>query len=98
MADLRFDWDEHKNASNKRKHRVSFEEARTVFTDEEALFMADPEHSDTEDRFVIMGLSSMLRILVVCHCYRQGGDLIRIISVRKADGGERTLYSERWKP
>ena len=97
MADLQFDWDERKNASNKRKHGVSFEEARTVFTDDEALLLADDEHSEAEDRFVLLGLSSMLQILIVCHCYRQNRDIIRIISARKADARERAQYRERWR-
>jgi uncharacterized DUF497 family protein len=98
MASLRIEWDERKSASNKKKHGVSFEEAQTVFNDEEALLIADNEHSASEDRFVLLGLSTMLRILVVCHCYRVGGDVIRIISARKADAGERAQYAERWNP
>lgn len=98
MADVWFDWDERKNASNKRKHGISFEEAQTVFMDDEALFLADDEHSETEDRFVLLGLSSMLRVLIVCHCYREDGDIIRIVSARKADARERAQYIERWRP
>jgi len=98
VADLRFEWDERKSAVNKRKHGISFEEARTVFYDDEALLLADDGHSESEDRFVLLGLSSMVRILVVCHCYRQGGDIIRIVSARKADARERAQYVERWRP
>jgi uncharacterized DUF497 family protein len=98
VAELELDWDERKNASNKRKHGVSFEEAQTVFVDDEALLLADDEHSDAEDRFVLLGLSSMLQVLIVCHCYRQDGDIIRIVSARKADARERTQYRERWRP
>jgi len=98
VADLRFEWDERKSAVNKRKHGISFEEARTVFYDDEALLLADDEHSESEDRFVLLGLSSMVRILIVCHCYRQGGDIIRIVSARKADARERAQYVERWRP
>ena len=98
MASLDFEWDERKSVVNKKKHGVSFDEASTVFSDEQALVIADDEHSEVEDRFVILGLSSMLRILVVCHCYRTGGDVIRIISARKADRGERAEYAKRWKP
>ena len=97
MAELRFEWDERKAAANRRKHGVSFEEARTVFMDEEALRIQDPEHSDTEDRFVMLGLSSQLRILLVCHCYREEDEIIRIISARKADRRERAQYDERRK-
>jgi uncharacterized protein len=97
VADLQFEWDERKNASNKRKHGVSFEEAQTVFTDDEALLLADDDHSEVEDRFVLLGLSSMLQILIVCHCYRQDGDIIRIVSARKADARERAQYRERWR-
>lgn len=96
MGDLRFDWDETKNKGNRRKHGVSFEEAQTVFSDEHALFIADPDHSGAEDRFLLLGLSSLLRTLVVCHCYREREDLIRIISARKADSEERDLYNRRW--
>ena len=95
MKDLRFEWDERKAASNRRKHGVSFEEARSVFLDEDALQIPDPEHSDAEDRFVMLGLSNQLRILVVCHCYRESDEVIRIISARKADRGERAQYEHR---
>lgn len=96
MSELCFGWDEAKNEGNQRKHGVSFEEAQTVFSDDHALFMGDPDHSETEDRFVLLGLSSLLRTLVVCHCYRDREDLIRIISARKADPEERALYNRRW--
>jgi uncharacterized protein len=93
VADLRFEWDPRKNRTNQRKHGVSFEEARSVFLDDNALLIDDPDHSGDEDRFVLLGLSSTLRALVVCHCYRARGDVIRIISARKADPSERALYS-----
>jgi uncharacterized DUF497 family protein len=93
----RIEWDEGKNALNKRKHGVSFEEASTVFADEHALLLADPDHSTEEDRFILMGFSASLRILVVCHCYRRGEEIIRIISARKATKSERVQYSERWR-
>jgi uncharacterized protein len=92
---LRFDWDKRKNASNKKKHKVSFEEARTAFLDEEALLRDDPEHSASEERFILLGLSASLRILVVCHCYRVDGEVIRIISARRATRHEQTQYRER---
>lgn len=95
MSAIRFEWDPAKAAANARKHGVPFEEARTVFEDEEALIIADPEHSEGEARFVLVGLSAALRVLVVVHCERNGGDAIRIISARKADRGERADYASR---
>lgn len=94
MDGLNFEWDRRKEAANRKKHGVSFEEARTAFFDENARFMvmADPDHSDEEDRFVLLGLSSQLRLLVVCHCYREEPETIRIISARKADCSERRKY------
>lgn len=91
----RFEWDPAKAAANVKKHGVSFEEAQTVFEDEEALFMADPDHSDDEERFVLLGLSSALRVLVVVHCERERGSVIRLISARKADRQERAGYVSR---
>lgn len=95
MAELRFVWDPRKASSNARKHGVTFVEAETVFLDEEALLTGDPEHSDDEDRFILLGLSMRLRTLVVCHCYREREATIRIISARKADRQERALYERR---
>ena len=97
MAGIRFEWDERKSAANKRKHGVSFEEAATVFSDENALLLADPTHSSEEDRFILLGLSIALRTLVVCHCYRRKDRLIRIISARKATRAERRQYVERFE-
>jgi uncharacterized DUF497 family protein len=94
----RFEWDERKNKSNQRKHRVSFEEAQTAFSDEHGMLIDDPDHLDEEDRFVLLGMSSALRVLVVCHCYRAEGDVIRIISARRADRHEQADYRERWRP
>ncbi len=96
MAALRFEWDDRKNAQNRRKHGVSFEEAETVFFDEHALLMVDPDHSEHEERFILLGLSSALRTLVVCHCYRREGDVVRLISARRADRQEREQYDVRW--
>ncbi len=96
MVELHFAWNERKSASNRKKHGVSFEEAQTVFSDEHALLIVDPDHSEQEDRFVLLGLSSTLRTLVVCHCYREEESVIRIISARKADRAERSEYSRRW--
>jgi uncharacterized protein len=95
VAELSFEWDDRKDAINRRKHGVSFAEAQTVFFDEHALLIADPEHSEQEERFVLLGLSGALRALVVCHCYRQG-TVIRIVSARKADRKERIQYEHRW--
>ena len=95
MSDLRFEWDDRRNGQNRRKHGVSFEEAESVFSDEWALLIAGPEHSDAEDWFVLIGLSTAARTLVVCHCLRAGGDVIRIISARKADRTERSQYRHR---
>jgi len=95
MTTLRFVWDERKNAANKRKHGVSFEEGQTVFADEHALFMHDPDHSEEEDRFLLLGLSAIARLLVVCHCFREAPDTIRIISVWKATRPETAQYIGR---
>jgi len=97
MKPPKIEWDAGKNAENKRKHGVSFEEASTVFADEHALLLADPDHSTEEDRFILVGFSTSLQILVVCHCYRRRDQIIRIISARKATKSERAVYSERWK-
>jgi uncharacterized DUF497 family protein len=94
---IRFEWDPPKNLSNIKKHQVSFEEASTVFLDENGLLIADPDHSDEEDRFILLGLSSTLRLLIVCHCYREKGGVIRIISAQKADRQERQDYLRRFK-
>jgi uncharacterized DUF497 family protein len=97
-SDLRFEWDPAKDRSNQRKHGVSFDEARTAFIDEHGRLMHDPDHSAEEDRFVLMGFSSAQRLLVVCHSYRRGDDVIRIISARKATRKERATYAQWWKP
>jgi uncharacterized DUF497 family protein len=96
VADLGFEWDEWKNARNRREHGVSFEEAKTAFYDEHALLIPDPDHSEDEERFILVGLSGALRTLLVSHCYRKGGDVIRIISARRADPQERKQYYIRW--
>ncbi len=96
MAGLRIEWDEVKSRDNVRKHKVSFQEAATVFYDERALLLADPDHSDEEDRFILLGLSTTLRLLVVCHCYRRRDESIRIISARKATKPEAVVYADRW--
>ena len=95
MNEIKFIWDEEKAKANVRKHHVSFEEASSVFADENARVKHDSEHSDEEDRFIILGFSSTLRILVVCHVYRQGDQIIRLISARKATRNERRDYEKR---
>ena len=98
MSDLRFDWDPKKDRTNQKKHGVSFSEAKSAFADERGLVRDDPDHSEDEDRFILLGMSASLRVLVVCHCYRAEGDLIRIISARKAEQHEQQDYFERWRP
>ena len=97
MAELRFEWDPRKAAANLRKHGVSFTEAETVFMDEHGLLLEDPDHSATEDRFLLLGLSAALRLLVVAHTYRAGDTVIRLISARRAEPHERRQYADRWK-
>lgn len=92
MKDLSFEWDSAKSKANVRKHGVSFEEAQSVFFDESALLIADPDHSENEDRFVLLGLSARLRLLLVCHCFEVDKGLIRIISCRKASRKEIPMY------
>ena len=92
MSTLRFEWDQRKSAANEKKHGVSSEEARSVFFDERARLIDDPDHSEDEERFILLGLSSTLRLLVVCHCYRSEGNVIRIISARKATARESKSY------
>ena len=94
MSQLTFEWNSRKAAENRRKHRVSFEEAKSAFLDENARVIADIEHADDEDRFNLLGLSIQLRLLVVVHCYRESENVIRIISARKAGPSERRQYSE----
>jgi uncharacterized protein len=92
MAAIRFEWDASKAVANARKHGVTFDEARSVFADERARLIGDPDHSDDEDRFVLLGLSAAMRLLVVCHCYREPSGVIRIISARKATAAESKHY------
>jgi len=97
MDAIKFTWDEEKAKANIRKHGVSFEEASSVFADENARLKHDPEHSDEEDRFIILGFSSKLHILVVCHVFRQGGEVIRLITARKATRNERKQYGRDYE-
>ena len=95
MSDLRFEWDPRKAAQNLRKHGVSFSEAEPVFSDERALLVDDPDHSEEEERFLLLGLSAELRLLVVSHSYRSNELVIRIISAWKATRPERQQYTDR---
>ena len=90
--DLRFEWDNKKNLSNQKKHGVSFEEAATVFLDEEGILIPDPDHSDYEERFVLIGTSRKANLLTVVHCLRETETIIRIISARKATKNERSRF------
>ena len=92
MIAISFIWDEKKARENLKKHKISFEEAQTVFSDPNARMIFDPEHSDDEERFILLGISSGLRLLVVCHCYRKDDLVIRIISARKANKNEQKQY------
>jgi len=94
MDMIKFEWDENKNRINQKKHGISFTEAQTVFHDDEALVIDDPEHSEEEERFIILGLSSKANLLVVCHCYRASETVIRIISARKATKTESQYYGK----
>lgn len=95
MDHLSFEWNSQKDASNRKKHGISFEEAKTAFSDEFARLIADPDHSDTEDRFILLGMSIHSRLLIICHCVREV-DRIRIISARKANKREQEIY-ERYR-
>ena len=89
---MEFEWDKQKEKANIRKHGVSFEDARTAFYDEYAIQFFDPDHSNEEDRFILLGTNHKLNILVVCHCFREKETLVRIISARKADKDEIKAY------
>lgn len=92
MPELSFEWDPEKARENIRKHGVQFDEAQTVFYDESAVEFYDDEHSGWEDRFLLLGLSTRLRLLMICHCYRESESVIRIISARKATASEARFY------
>lgn len=89
---IRFEWDPRKDEANQKKHGVSFEEAQSVFFDDNAIQFYDEDHSDQEERFIMLGMSIQSRMLVVCHCERRAGEVIRIISARKATAVERKHY------
>jgi len=96
MNQIKFEWDTKKDKSNSKKHGVTFEEAKTVFYDEYAIQFFDPDHSESEDRFILLGTSFKSKTIVVCHCFREEETLVRIISARKADKDEEQAYwSER---
>jgi uncharacterized DUF497 family protein len=96
MKKLKFEWDNNKDRVNTSKHGVTFDEAQTAFYDEYAIQFFDPEHSESEDRFLLLGTSFKLKMLVVCHCFRDEETVVRIISARKADKDETKVYwSER---
>jgi len=95
MVMITFEWDETKNKANLKKHKISFEEAKSVFGDPHGRLIPDPDHSSNEERYILLGLSDELKILVVCHCYRKSSTVIRIISARKALRHEKNEY-ERW--
>jgi hypothetical protein len=92
MKHLEFEWDNTKEKANIKKHGISFEEARTTFYDENAMQFFDPDHSENEDRFILLGTSYKLNTLVVCHCLREKETIVRIISARKADSDETKAY------
>ena len=92
MVRLVFEWDKRKENANVKKHGISFVEARTSFYDEHAIQFFDPDDSDEEDRFILLGLSHKLDTLVVCHCFREEETTVRIISARKADKDEANVY------
>lgn len=97
MEFLTFEWDSNKNKQNQLKHNVSFEEAQSVFYDLDAIVFDDPEHSENEDRFLIVGLTTRARICIVSHCYRSNDSIIRIISARKATKNEQKYYDSQKK-
>jgi hypothetical protein len=98
VDEIRFAWDPRKASANQRRHRVSFTEAQTVFSDDNAVLLDDPGHSDDEPRYVLLGLSERFRILVVSHTVRDRGRTLRIISARKATEREREQYLEQVMP
>ncbi len=95
MKKLIFEWDDTKNESNQTKHGVDFKEVQTAFFDESAIQFEDPDHSIDEERFLLLGFSQRLKVLVVCHCYRSDESTIRIISARKATKKEQKVYIRR---
>lgn len=97
MTEIGFEWDAEKAPENELKHGVSFEEAESIFADEFAVLIDDPDHSSEEERFLLLGLSASLRMLIVSHCYRKADDVVRIISARNATRNEKDIYHRRWR-
>ena len=97
MKELKFEWDVKKDRGNTKKHGVTFDEAKTVFYDEYAIEFYDPEHSEDEDRFILLGNSFKLNTLVVCHCFKEEETKVRIISARKAGKQEQKAYWDKRK-
>ena len=95
MSEIRFEWDDRKDSANQRKHGVSFAEASSAFADEHGLLIGDPDHIEDEDRYILLGLSALLRLLVVVHCYRESDSVIQVISTRKTSKSERSQYRPR---
>lgn len=93
MKNISFEWDENKNQINRRKHGIDFEEAKTIFYDDNAILFDDPEHSVEEERFLILGISKYENLCIVSHCYRSDDNIIRIISARKATKNEVKTYN-----
>jgi uncharacterized protein len=96
MNEMRFEWDQRKDTINLKKHSIAFLEAQTVFADENGLLIDDPDHSGEEERYILLGMSSKLRLLIVSHTYRKEELIIRIISARKATRAEQKHYWNRW--
>ena len=94
MNEILFEWDENKNRINIIKHGIAFEEAKTVFYDDNAIVFDDPDHSMEEDRFLILGISKRENLCIISHCYRGKDNIIRIISARKATKNETKIYNE----
>lgn len=94
--EIKFEWDEAKNEINKKKHGISFEEAREVFADDDAILFDDPDHSEGEARFLIIGTVRSSKICIVSHCYRGSDEVIRLISAREATKREKKFYWESW--
>ena len=97
MASIRFEWDPRKAVANLQKHGVSFAEAETAFYDDYAMILDDPDHSSDEERFLLLGMSGALRVLLVVHSVREASSVIRLVSARKATRSERAQYDARWK-
>ena len=96
MYNFKICWDLKKAQQNQQKHGVSFEEAKTVLWDENAIIINDPEHSEEEERYLLLGMSASVRLLVIVHCYRENGTIVRIVSARKATKKEHLTYQRRW--